>query len=51
VLPGDSASPETLPRMAAAIVAAVVAWRLRSPLGAIVVGMVALWIGKAIMPV
>ena len=49
VLPGDSASPETLPRMAAAIVAAVVAWRLRSPLGAIVVGMVALWIGKAIM--
>jgi branched-subunit amino acid transport protein len=49
VLPGGSANAETMPRIVAALIAALVAWRLKSPLAAIVVGMVALWIGKAIM--
>ncbi|HEY1327730.1 MAG TPA: AzlD domain-containing protein [Casimicrobiaceae bacterium] len=51
VQPGGPSGGEALPRVVAALIAAAVAWRVRSPLGAIVAGMVALWTGKAIMGV
>jgi branched-subunit amino acid transport protein len=44
-----SAAGDTAAKVIAAAIAAVAAWRLRSPLAVIVIGMVALWIGKAIM--
>jgi branched-subunit amino acid transport protein len=49
VLPEGPARAETLPRIVAACIAAAVAWRVRNPMAAIGVGMVALWIGKALL--
>lgn len=47
--PSASSGADATPRVVAVLLAAAIAWRTRSPLATMGVGMVALWIGKAIM--